>query len=257
MTKGWGYVSVREPIKLGSKLRPSHREEDTTEEFIEKIRKEEFPDKPSRLQAYFIAPDADSAREWNRFLKRKHTYLVNYKGNAHRADGEVYTEVNFKTWDQDFVQAGKYARNYWEGIDISPLSEIVIEKDGEVVVIKEVDLNKDEKEQIGFVMEESKFRKFIRESFKENNKMNFKKFINEEVKTVNIDKDDIEKLVPGDKLVDKDNKPVKDTVAIGNGYAEKIGTNPNLIQYAITLKVLGKTTKVLLSKRDIDVINKM
>jgi len=163
MKKGYGYVSIDAWLNEGDKLRPSIREHDKIELFMEKIRKKDFPDKPSRLNAYFLAPDWHSAKAWRKLLDSKtHTYLVKYKGNDLLADGDLYTEVYFKVVNSHPSIAKSYTEQYWQGMMVSNLKEIVVAKDGEVEIIREVDLDKSEEEESGMVLEKSKFRRFIR-----------------------------------------------------------------------------------------------
>jgi len=115
------FVCIHNPLRPGAMLRKSLdpavlsrvTEWREPEKLIERVRREEFPSRPSRLGAIFLAPDLESARKWCMLRMYRYLYLVEMQGNAFVTDGEIYTEFIRAFERGDFEGAILFAEQYW------------------------------------------------------------------------------------------------------------------------------------------------
>jgi len=131
-----GYVSLSKKVKLGTFLNPSKKSIDMTEKFVEKIRKEKFSDKPSRIGAIFVSPTLKAVKNW-KFHGGDFIYKVEIDGNYHIADGEIYTNIDTDLDDGNMELAEKDTIKYWQGkLPYKRLIEIIIQ--GKVKILEEI-----------------------------------------------------------------------------------------------------------------------
>lgn len=85
----------------------------TREIIFEEVRKALFPDKPSRLCGIWLTDD-ENLGTWLRVMPNKQfpqkLFLVNFIGNAHKADGRWITQVSLS-----FDKIYKSSIGYWSG----------------------------------------------------------------------------------------------------------------------------------------------
>ena len=129
-----GYFSTSKRFKKGDFLKRKLSTNET-EVFAEKIRKEKYPGKPSRIGALFVAPTFAAAKEWA--FHGGTVYKVKITGKVHLADGEVWTDIDTAIEDNDLKLAEKYAIQYWKGEKpFNRLLEYII--DGKVEILGKV-----------------------------------------------------------------------------------------------------------------------
>jgi hypothetical protein len=101
---------------------------------FERIRIEEFPDRPSRFKSVFLCPSIESVRE---FKKERPSFDIIYEimpldasANSFEADWSlIKNPVN-----KNIMQVEEEARNYWSGLITSDdKKETVIESDIKIV----------------------------------------------------------------------------------------------------------------------------
>jgi hypothetical protein len=115
------------------------------EEYMEEIRREEYPDVPSRLGAIFLCPSLSVCeREWAG--DKPFIYAVDAEGETLLTSGQVFNEIiiraqelyaerRFSEFRED-KELGDLIREYWEGILTTrpgDMPEIVLNGTAEVV----------------------------------------------------------------------------------------------------------------------------
>ncbi len=125
----WGDGLKRAP------LRHDHR---AREIIYERVRDEEYPDRPSRYESIFLCPNEDSARNFGR---RNRASEVCYRVSI-MDDDASYFIANWNMMPSkiaDYAEVERCAREYWRGGHIPDnVQEIVVESD--VRIIERVDL---------------------------------------------------------------------------------------------------------------------
>lgn len=141
---------------VGDQVHPTYRTTNNkTEEFLEKIRLDKYPGKPSRIGCIFVS-DAAGILAW-KSLRRKYIYQVNCSGNIFTTDGEYFTEIDMavkairdigkfepdpddESEEQLLTKAKDYADTYWQGYEGANWSETIVQ--GTVQVVKILPLNR-------------------------------------------------------------------------------------------------------------------
>jgi len=140
-----------------------HRE---VEEFLENYRKENYPDRPSRIGSTFVADNIEDSKEWVKRLNCSPCYInkVSVEGNTFKVDGDLInfffnefkfgwkdtSNQTFKTEEDWWETMKKYADKYWQGNIIgnpyrpNPLPEIIVQ--GKITIISS-DLDAEEQEK--------------------------------------------------------------------------------------------------------------
>jgi len=121
-------------------LHPTRPEHKRVEAIFEKVRREQFPNRPSRIGAKFVCP---SLKGW---CKPKVVgtgsgsgiYEVSVSGKVFETDSEYYTEAAFAAGSRaDDETLSSWAESYWEGRSGAPFfPEVVVQ--GTVTVIRSV-----------------------------------------------------------------------------------------------------------------------
>jgi hypothetical protein len=114
------------------------------EEVLERIRKEEFSGRPSRLTSIFVCPELRGFCEADARKNRGGIYEVSVQGKTFRTDGTIFADVAMAVMNEmdgfDFDPPGtveKYARYYWQGTSGGEeLAEVLV--DGTVTVLRRV-----------------------------------------------------------------------------------------------------------------------
>lgn len=111
-------------FNVGDNVRPAGpRANKRIEEIFERVRKEKFPNRPSRYTCIYVSDDP------RKISIHGTVYAVKVEGIAFRTDQEAYTAAFFKESDADVES---WAEAYWEGCrGIEP--EVLVE--GRVTII--------------------------------------------------------------------------------------------------------------------------
>jgi len=136
------------------------------EKFLEEIRQNRYPDRPSRIGALFVSDTIEDAKKWSGFLGCSPCYFneISVDGNIFQSDGMlvsmIFTEFNAMeedpinyghhyeagmTQDQKYEQQIKkmnfYADSYWKGEQnqesFDPLRETIVQ--GKITVLDILD----------------------------------------------------------------------------------------------------------------------
>jgi len=109
-------------IKPGTVLKPSgfagyDPEARDLEILVEKIRKEEYPSRPSRINAVFVAPTEEDARAWQFGARNQAIYrvVIDPSADFFQTDGATWTEARSKFASKLRETASGFIREYWEG----------------------------------------------------------------------------------------------------------------------------------------------
>lgn len=141
-SSGECYVALREKHSSGERLkgwiakdRGMESIRKKVEGLIERTRKKKFPDKPSRLNSIFVAPDITSVEVWSEMMGYPLIHKCKYSGNTHVTDGSIYTDI-FSASVAKTGQAGSLIRTYWEdhSKDIGESLPLEMLVDGSVVI---------------------------------------------------------------------------------------------------------------------------
>jgi len=66
------------------------------EDIFERVRKDNYPHAPSRLNALFLAPSHAEARNWKQWLDLSHIYEVKIvSGTPHITDGSIWSDAHY------------------------------------------------------------------------------------------------------------------------------------------------------------------
>lgn len=100
--------SVRSDLGAGTLLVPGGpiKPHLRVEEIFEAVRRERFPDRPSRFESVYVSEDPTQIAEHGTL------YRVEIRGNAFRADSGAFTEAVFSS---DERMAVLRALEYWKG----------------------------------------------------------------------------------------------------------------------------------------------
>jgi len=100
---------------------------------FERIRIEEFTNKPSRFKSLFLCPSIESAKEFKKERPFDIIYEVmplNASANSFETDWSLITSP----LNKNIVQVEEEARNYWNGLITSDnKKEVVIESDIKII----------------------------------------------------------------------------------------------------------------------------
>ena len=106
---------------------------------LEKVRKEEFSKRPSRLECIYCTKSFEEAKQWIPALKRMHPsqpplqiVKLKAKGNVFEGDGNLMLRNTFS-----LNAKIEMARQYWSGSNNPKLSEVLFVGKAEVVEILE------------------------------------------------------------------------------------------------------------------------
>lgn len=134
-----GYVALAREVPPGYLLCPSDRAaEDSSrnriEETFELVRRNLFPDRPSRYTCIYAAPTVEAARSWRRH--RPYIYAAVLTGNIFAADSELWTLAIECSDRPDRVV--EIANAYWSGTPGYPtLVELLV--DGDVSILERLE----------------------------------------------------------------------------------------------------------------------
>jgi len=118
---------------------PREKFEGRAEEIFEEVRKEKFPDRPSRLNCVFICENLEGyeGRSFCSYPARGdgETYEVELRGNykIFKTDSEYWTEAVWKGEDEENMR--RYAEAYWEGSDSPTFAEILVSPPEAAVIV--------------------------------------------------------------------------------------------------------------------------
>jgi hypothetical protein len=153
----YGELEIGDSIGVSSRKRlalsPAHA---MAEKWLEDVREDEYPERPSRIDGIFLCPSLESCDIWTRLYEQKYgvapeMYEVEFEGNWFLADGSEYSsivssitpETLYNYGAEDLKNMLRYNLNqYWKGMrsqdfdqefHYSQLPEIVL--DGRAVVV--------------------------------------------------------------------------------------------------------------------------
>ena len=112
------------------------------EEIFEEVRREQFPDRPSRLDCVFLCENLEGmeGRSFCSYPARNdgETYEVELRGNYNifKTDSEYWTEAVWRGEDEENVR--RWAEEYWKGPDEGgPIfAEILVSPPEAAVIIR-------------------------------------------------------------------------------------------------------------------------
>jgi len=121
------------------------------EEYVEKIRREDFPNKPPRIGSVFVCPDFVSCVKWAdwKYGRNQPIYKVSISGKTHLTDANSYNQVGWAIADAKHYRsrgdentaavkdevALQAARDYWTGWeDFKGLQSVDSMGDPEIIV---------------------------------------------------------------------------------------------------------------------------
>jgi len=118
---------------------PREKFEGRAEEIFEEVRKEKFPDRPSRLNCVYICENLEGY-EGGSFCSYPardggETYEVELRGNykIFKTDSEYWTEAVWQGEDEENIR--RYAEAYWEGSDMPTFAEILVSPPEAAVIV--------------------------------------------------------------------------------------------------------------------------
>ena len=125
-------------IDFGRTHVPKARPRQTpVEDIFEKVRKEKYPDRPSRLDCVFLCDNLEgfaggsfcSNKKEDIFGEPIETYEVELRGNYKilKTNSEFWTEavIGYRRNEREDDAEG-WAQSYWEGVDSPTLGEILV-----------------------------------------------------------------------------------------------------------------------------------
>lgn len=146
--EGRKYVQSNIDSRLGQCIIEAHNSFNQTviklREFVyEEIRKEEFPDNPSRVRCmYLLSPNSDAQLYWAKKLKANP--LSGKKCFKVRATGKVFytSDQHLQLNTQGIEWQQQMARYYWSGVQDENNIENECLFEGEIEIIEEIPLPK-------------------------------------------------------------------------------------------------------------------
>lgn len=143
------YWQTRGPWKSESQIefgvthvpKATPRQQDRIEEIFEEVRKEKFPDRPSRLNCVYLCENLKGweGKSFCSYPARNNseTYEVELRGdyNLFKTNAEYWTEAVMRG---DEESARSYAEAYWEGADnyVTSLEILVSPPEAAIIVEK-------------------------------------------------------------------------------------------------------------------------
>ena len=142
------YWQTRGPWKSESQIefgvthvpKATPRQQDRTEEIFEEVRKEKFPDRPSRLNCVYLCENLKGyeGKSFCSYPAREdgETYEVELRGdyNLFKTNSEYWTEAVMRG---DEESARSYAEAYWKGADkYVTFLEILVSPPGAAIIVK-------------------------------------------------------------------------------------------------------------------------
>ena len=114
--------------------RPKNSDHSLRELIYEEVRKEYYPEKPSRLNCVFLCPNKESAFKFGGANRKNHSlYAVEIiDEDAKRCTSNYDAMPNMTISSYEDVK--NYAHDYWKGIDIpEDCKELLVESDVRVL----------------------------------------------------------------------------------------------------------------------------
>lgn len=134
-----GYVALALEVPPGYLLHRSDRtvgdaSRNRTEETFELVRRNLFPDRPSRYTCNYAAPTIEAARSWRR--RRPYIYAAALSGNIFAANSELWTlAIEYSDRPDRVVEI---ASTYWSGtLGYPTLVELLV--DGDVSILERLE----------------------------------------------------------------------------------------------------------------------
>lgn len=131
-------ASSSKPVPPGTRvpaarisMNPENEAHRRIEEIFERVRREEFPNRPSRIGAKFVCP---SLKGFCRADGYKKVYQVKVSGKAFQTNAEYYTEAFYSArGGASDERLASWARSYWKGGRAPFFPEVIVQ--GTVTII--------------------------------------------------------------------------------------------------------------------------
>jgi hypothetical protein len=121
------------------RAKPREHESGLIEEIFEEVRKEKFPDRPSRLNSVFLCENLEgfAGGSFCTLPARRggETYEVELRGNYNifKTDSEYWTEAVWLEGDEE--NARRWAEAYWKGSDRPSFAEILVSPPEAAIIV--------------------------------------------------------------------------------------------------------------------------
>lgn len=134
----WTASGDASQIKPGFKVPPAPPRQTPVEKIFERVRREEYPDRPSRLGAIYVCPSLKGfcqpgQEDWETG-QPEYIFEVRVQGKTFTTDGEAFTEARM-SGNAEIVES--WANTYWSSTGMPPFfPEVLV--DGTVTVIRRI-----------------------------------------------------------------------------------------------------------------------